>query len=226
MNTMDFNTLIKKVHPDLNPNIEDAGSKISEVMKNRNNPNMLFYLAQKWGLVGGNKKSEKEDVNDGFVIGNMFLFDGKFYGVVVEVTDGQGRRKGQKKVYCVKQGTNRIIYFFVPHENYKLNNITYQAKASPSLMSKVNKVYLSYIQQKENFKQAKDNYKKQKEESVQEELRPNTKYWDSGVYIYTRTKGGPYRVTRTTSKMVFYYDEREGKERSVRMSSVTRVFNG
>lgn len=227
MNTMDFNTLVKMIHPDLNPNIDNPGEKMSEATKNRHNPNMLFFLAEKWGLTGNSsrEKTQFHDVNEGFVIGNMFLFDGKFYGVVVGITDGQGRRRGHKKVFCVRYDTHKLVHFFVPNVNHRFRNITFQGRADKDFMRTANQVYLNYIGRKEEYDRERRQYQQRREQYTREDLRSNSRYWEFNVWIYTRTKGGPYRVVRTTAKMVYYWDEREGKERGVRMSSVTRVWS-
>ena len=46
-----FNDAIKLVHPDSNPNITDAGNKVSTVMLYKNDPIKLHRLLTNWGIL-------------------------------------------------------------------------------------------------------------------------------------------------------------------------------
>jgi len=46
--------IIKKVHPDLNPNLKDATLKTQELNKNINNLDKLIKLGEKWKLLPEN----------------------------------------------------------------------------------------------------------------------------------------------------------------------------
>lgn len=54
-NTITFRELVKKIHPDHNPHIEDAGGKMRSAVLYKNNPEELYKLAVLWGLVEGAK---------------------------------------------------------------------------------------------------------------------------------------------------------------------------
>jgi hypothetical protein len=49
--TISFTDIVKLVHPDHNPNIQDAALKIKDIMLFRSDENILFKFAVKWGLV-------------------------------------------------------------------------------------------------------------------------------------------------------------------------------
>jgi hypothetical protein len=51
MNTISFREIVKLIHPDHNPNITDAGSKMSDVMKYRSDEGMLYRLGVHWGVI-------------------------------------------------------------------------------------------------------------------------------------------------------------------------------
>ena len=57
---MEFRDIVKLVHPDVNPNIPDAGKKMGQCVYYKKDPKMLQQLAIKWGLVA--KPAQKPPV--------------------------------------------------------------------------------------------------------------------------------------------------------------------
>jgi len=51
MATISFKEIVKLVHPDHNPNIVDAGTKMRLVIANRRNETMLHSLGVQWGVI-------------------------------------------------------------------------------------------------------------------------------------------------------------------------------
>ena len=51
MATISFKEIVKLVHPDHNPNIVDAGTKMRLVIANRHNETMLHSLGVQWGII-------------------------------------------------------------------------------------------------------------------------------------------------------------------------------
>lgn len=49
--TISFSDIVKMIHPDHNPDIQDAGGKMADVKMFRKDEGMLYKLAVKWGLV-------------------------------------------------------------------------------------------------------------------------------------------------------------------------------
>jgi hypothetical protein len=51
--TITFRELVRKIHPDHNPNVQDAGDKMRQATLFRNQPEELYKLAVRWGLIAG-----------------------------------------------------------------------------------------------------------------------------------------------------------------------------
>ncbi len=49
--TISFKHLVKMIHPDTNPHIEDPGDKMQEATRYLDNEEALYRLAVKWGLI-------------------------------------------------------------------------------------------------------------------------------------------------------------------------------
>ena len=49
--TISFRDIVKLVHPDLNPSIVDAGTKMATIKLYRDNEQALFKWAVKWGVI-------------------------------------------------------------------------------------------------------------------------------------------------------------------------------
>jgi hypothetical protein len=54
-----FKDIVKKIHPDLNPNIKNASEKMNDILLYKNNPRKLYHLAVKWGLLSHTKPFKK-----------------------------------------------------------------------------------------------------------------------------------------------------------------------
>lgn len=60
-----FKDIVKLIHPDTNPNIQDASGKMTLVLKYKHNSLTLWNLAVRWGLVQGSYNvTSPESPND------------------------------------------------------------------------------------------------------------------------------------------------------------------
>lgn len=50
--TLTFREIVKLIHPDHNPNVEDAGGKMRTAVLYKNQPEELYKLAIRWGFAG------------------------------------------------------------------------------------------------------------------------------------------------------------------------------
>ena len=50
--TISFRELVRLIHPDINPNITNAGGKMRDAKLFRGHPEELYKLAVRWGLMG------------------------------------------------------------------------------------------------------------------------------------------------------------------------------
>ena len=77
---MTFNELVRLIHPDLNPDIKDAGDKMIQAVTYKDNEYKLEQLAIKWGLI------DKEPFEIQFTLEagkDLYINDKKF--VIVDI---------------------------------------------------------------------------------------------------------------------------------------------
>jgi hypothetical protein len=246
MNTLTFRELVKMIHPDINPDIEDAGAKMSQATRHRENPSFLFRLAVQWGLIGGRESTSSENTqssygdttsnNFWFVVGNVVVYYARSRrgriptrynrAVIVDVVNGKGKRKGWKKILAVNLVTRKIIYFFIPSvESSRGDGIEVVGKANLDKFEKSKVIYNDYIDSLTRRNEIKKEMKQKREEKVKESLSPNMGYQSLNVWIISKTIKGMVKVTRTTAKRVYYWDTWQEKERYVQMASVINVID-
>lgn len=223
MEEVTFRELVKKVHPDLNPNIKDAGHKMSLITKYRNDQRMLIKLASEWGFIESKYDSKTNTTTYFFEIGNVVVYHKTKRAVIVDIENAKGKRSGQYKVFIVDIKKNKLYHFFVPTLKTELRDIKVIGKSSFEQKLKADDIYLKYVNNKEERKETKKNRDKSREESNKEHLNPYRDYWDFNVWVWSKTRYGMFRVIRTTAKMVYYWDHHENKERSFKMSSIIRI---
>ena len=129
MNTISFNKAIQMVHPDTNPNIVDAGTKVREIMMYKKEPTMMYMLLKKWGLINNTTTSKSRGPrkrynhalknlfrNHDYSHENIFIFHRRYYGRFyvkrttakrVYFSDKTVRETGMK--YCSMSSVNRAF---------------------------------------------------------------------------------------------------------------------
>src|SRR5574343_191556 len=76
------------IHPDHNPNVKNAGEKLTKVMDNKNNEAYLKMLAAQWGIVlPPNFQPTEEDVRRFYYYGRNALYVGNFVEILVNKKD-------------------------------------------------------------------------------------------------------------------------------------------
>lgn len=239
METITFRELVKMIHPDLNPEVIDPGTKMATAKRHRDNPSILFDFAVRWGLIKGNGATGNNTgkhthttytTNDNdliFTCGNEVVFRSRRANVnatIVDIVKGKGRRSHQYKIFMVDAFTGKIYHFFLTHLNVSsVGGVRVVRKSDTHRMERAERSYRRYKDMIASRKNFKDRMKKEREERTKEDLRPNTRYWDEDIWIVSKTIHNLLRVTRTTKKRVYYWDFDLNKERFVNMSSVIRV---
>ena len=66
--TITFKEIIKLIHPDINPDIKEPTNKLQQIMTWRDNPRMLYRLAEEWNIL-----TDDADVNS---VDSMVWFSG------------------------------------------------------------------------------------------------------------------------------------------------------
>lgn len=252
MSTMTFTELVRKIHPDMNPDITDPGAKMTAAKQHRNNPSMLFRLAVRWGLVKGysdasqerNERSEstgygwrnwnRERAWSAEQDGTVYIHEGclvrwrmkKKYGIgVVTKIDRvqKGPRKGWYKVYIADLDGFRILTCkkSTLRTSLTIEFITSEPNADQKDLA--SKLIRKHDEQKEAYKAYRDRAKERRAEETKEDLETNVNYRGRNIWVYVRTRGRWFQVTRTTSKSVFFWDSWNNKESRCQFSSVLSV---
>jgi len=66
--TITFKEIVKLIHPDINPDIKEPTNKLQQIMTWRDNPRMLYRLAEEWDIL-----TDDADVNS---VDSMVWFSG------------------------------------------------------------------------------------------------------------------------------------------------------
>ena len=99
MNTIDFRSAIKLVHPDSNPNITNAGEKVRTIKMFRDDEQKLYNYMVMWGLIKG-KVNPKQKVSVPDIVPNR-----KYYGNIRVKIFGIGDG------FIVSHTTKTRVYF-------------------------------------------------------------------------------------------------------------------
>lgn len=129
---MNYKDLIRKVHPDLNPNVHDAGAKISMIMENKHDPVELMALAISWGLV---PNPGTKTFVERWIIFN-FVFHGENFtkGTKIRFSDVDGKYHEAWYVYKTRGTvyfTNKVGIFTVKCSLEKLSGKMEFSEISP-----------------------------------------------------------------------------------------------
>lgn len=241
MNTISFRELAKMIHPDLNPTITDPGLKMSEAVKFKNYPNILYKKAIEWGLIkdstfhSTNRTTTSRTTNrttwtaseDGTInIQDSIIVykrNGSLKGCVVDIqTVKRGKKKGWFKYFIV--GENNKLYTSIRMNMNGSSSFRKIEKTDDySYENKYKNLYNRYLENVNNNKERKKERKQRREEKVKRDLNPNFDYTGYNIWVFVSTKGMFYKVTRTTNKRVYFWDEHSQKERFCNFSSVGMV---
>ncbi len=136
MSKLDFNQLVKLIHPDNNSDIQEPGEKLIEATRYMDDPSTLFKLAIRWGLKqgDGSKKDldyvidEGKDVNINGERHIIVEIQNSKNGIIV-VTYNTNKKHYQKfeKLDKYDQDENFFVTGFTPAEEYGDIDFKYQA---------------------------------------------------------------------------------------------------
>jgi curved DNA-binding protein CbpA len=59
--TITFREIVKLIHPDINPDVKEPANKLQRILLWRDNPRMLYRLAEKWGILTDDTKIRSYD---------------------------------------------------------------------------------------------------------------------------------------------------------------------
>lgn len=125
-----YRKIIRKIHPDINPDITDASSKINQVLQNKYDESYLKELIKKWKLdiddIGHDEfchipftQSSENKIDIG-----KALTDGKLIYVVLDIVHVV--KKGTPKIRIItwNEITNKF-YTFLRNSKYDFNGNLY-----------------------------------------------------------------------------------------------------
>ncbi|MDY0215235.1 MAG: hypothetical protein RBS24_06980 [Bacilli bacterium] len=208
MEAIHYKDLIKKVHPDLNPNVHDAGTKVSQIMANKNNPSELMRLAIQWGLIKGEAPKPKDNPYDWAI----FAYHNHKYfkpGMRVKFSTSNG----ETYAWFVKSGRGRVFFtdkkgVFTINKSLKdLYNRFYILKKRNEDLSYNEKMEWSEIvkdlgKKKPTKKNTSNNSSNVNHDDLFSnlDLEPNRNYYGDR---YMKYKNNYYRLWKTNDKCAF-----------------------
>lgn len=230
--------IAKKVHPDRNPDLPDAVSKMQEVNKFKNNPDMLLKLAKHWGLnLDGSFNERKFDEKAeefkervfravvGAIVKHVYPYRRRYrviHGVIIKVRDIQkGKFKGAKEF---------TVYNFATREIWKTKSFDENPFSRIVGMAEVADVNMG-IEADQRAKALKVEQAQFRQENadahfVRLELRQNKNYDGMNVRVQYRTKWMNFfwaNLVRTTGKSVFVWDDVLGKQKRIDIAKVVTI---
>jgi curved DNA-binding protein CbpA len=59
--TITFREIVKLIHPDINPDVKEPANKLQQIMVWRDNPRMLYRLAEEWDILTDDAEIQSYD---------------------------------------------------------------------------------------------------------------------------------------------------------------------
>ncbi len=82
--TIDFFEIVKMIHPDFNHEIQNPSVKMTEVTANKDEPEILYKLAVKWGLIE-DESIDKVEINYVIDRGKLVRVNQNYEGIVIDL---------------------------------------------------------------------------------------------------------------------------------------------
>lgn len=222
MEALNYKDLIKKVHPDLNPNVADAGVKISQIMANKNNPSELMRLAIHWGLIRGESTYQKPKEKS-FSWVKFCAFNKKQFKSGMKVKFNS--EKGEHIAWFIKSGRGRV--FFTDKKgvftiNKSLNDLFYKFDIcrerdndlSYSEVLEWSEIVKNLGKKSTTKTTTESNHKKMFDDL---DIEPNRSYYGDR---YMKYKGSYYKLWKTNDKCAFIVINGDAKK--VQLKSLSK----
>lgn len=219
---MNYKELIRLVHPDLNPNVVDAGVKVSQIMANKNNPSELMRLAINWGLIKSNNTYSKPKPKTNQFDWVIFSYINKRQfapGMKVRFSSSNG----EQEAWFIKSGKNKTFFtnkkgvFTV---NSSLNDLFNKFEIFRSRAYDLS--YSELMEWKEIVKNLKTKKPVKTKETFNDlfiklNLKPHSVY--NNVYVMYRESY--YRLIKTNERCAFI--DYNGEEKRILLKTITKV---
>jgi hypothetical protein len=219
---MNYKELIKMVHPDLNPNIKDAGVKVTEIMKNKNDPSELMRLAIQWGLIKGEQKTQhtyRQKKSD-----NLWAkFDFAKHSTIFK--SGMRARfkdnRGIHEVWFIKSYKS-TVYFTNGSGIFTINRSLQDLDGKFEILrSRINDLYRWEIKYwKDELKKIRKSTPKNSSKVTFESLGIEPHKYYMGKFIVTY-RGVEYELFRTNARCAFI--NYNGEEKRILLKSITKI---
>jgi len=86
--TITYWNIVKMIHPDFNPEIQNPSNKMAEATAKKDDEEALYMLAVKWGLIEDDSV-EKVDIQYVIDRGKLIRVDQKYEGIVIDLIKKQ-----------------------------------------------------------------------------------------------------------------------------------------
>ncbi|KXB08922.1 hypothetical protein AKJ59_00195 [candidate division MSBL1 archaeon SCGC-AAA385M02] len=116
---MNFREAVKRVHPDINPDMVDAGDKMRVLTTHKNEPRKIYMWMRKWGLVGITNSEKQEPLYNWFKV-NTLTANSMYNGAAIV-------RHKNGTFYKVYKTTKKRAYFMGNSDGRKfchVNSVT------------------------------------------------------------------------------------------------------
>lgn len=222
---MNYKELIKMVHPDLNPNVVDAGVKVSEIMKNKNNPSELMRLAIQWGLINSSSNTnyntqKTSNQNDYLWLRFNYVKHCSIFksGMKIRFKDTRGTHEG----WFIK-ATKKLVYFTNGKGIFTINSSLENLNEKFEICrSRIGDLYTWEIKKWKNaiIEIRKNSSKKSLNKVTFDSLglEPNKYYY--GAYIVTYREQ-EYELIKTNTLCAFI--NYNGEEKRILLKSITKI---
>lgn len=128
MNYITFKKAIRLVHPDTNPNITDASTKVATIMANKNDEAVLYDWMVHWSLIKGIKNGVVKPTKKPPIPVEPLVPNKKYYGRIRVKVFGLGdgfvvSHTTKQRVYFTKETKNRTGKTWVKFNRVKITGI-------------------------------------------------------------------------------------------------------
>ena len=234
MSAMTFRELAKKIHPDLNPGITDAGKKMAEAVRWKFNESMLFRLACNWGLVPGHRPEQSETkqetrrpdftsdgptvtvIKEGDVIRHTYVKRHRLYSLFLVVAKIE-RSKGKYKIGMVNNGRIYTVLRETLNDSstFRVNNA-----ANDADLAYAREVYDRHQERKDFARKARKEYKEEQAKATG--IQSDTNYVGQNSWVRFRNRSGWFKVVRTTAKRVYFQMDNDIQE--VKFANISSIW--
>lgn len=87
--TLGYFDIVKLIHPDWNPEVQNPTEKMEEATRYKNDESTLYELAVKWGFIEDNSIQLFDNTNTDYIIdrGKIVKINQKYEGIIIDFVE-------------------------------------------------------------------------------------------------------------------------------------------